>query len=170
MMKEEFILKINQIRKKYTSLILETEFIKHIKHNTLSDNSFLEYIKQDAVFLIKYGECFVYAGIQSSGLLLKERLIKWGRNCLVDAINMGKENHFIEEMTTNSINILPTSQKYFDFLGSIKSHAMIEILFATLPCTISYNDIVLELDSDMIHNNKIRNWIITTRVKIILKA
>lgn len=142
--------------------ILELPFIKELINGTLSKETFIFYIQQDALYLSDYGK--VLTGIASK--LDDPRHIEAFIHFASDSLKVEKALHrsFIQELTNSgSIGPSPSCLLYTSFLQKQLANAPIEVaLAAVLPCFWIYKEVGdYILENQTKDKNPYQSWIDT---------
>ncbi|WP_298653720.1 thiaminase II [uncultured Proteiniphilum sp.] len=142
--------------------ILALPFIKELINGTLSKETFIFYIQQDAIYLSDYGK--VLTGIASK--LDDPRHIEAFIHFASDVLDVEKALHrsFIQELkNSGSIGPSPSCLLYTSFLHKQLANASIEEALATvLPCFWIYKEVGdYILENQTKENNPYQSWIDT---------
>ncbi|MEG0736487.1 MAG: hypothetical protein RR441_06435 [Longicatena sp.] len=148
------------------SQYVDHPFLKDIRNHTMKQDMFIQYLIEDTKYLKEYARCFGMGIFKSETMdeicLFYEMLKFVESNESAARIRMLKALGY----DVKQLEVEPkqeTCRNYTNFLHEVaKNEGNIEILYATLPCMLSYAYIgkcLLEENADLIQESVYGDWI-----------
>lgn len=145
---------------------LEQPFLKDLRNNTLEEEIFLQYLKEDSKYLKDYARVFgmgIYKSKTTEEILLFYEMLNFveasERAVRVKMLHeKGFKIHEIEQEEQHCI-----TKQYTDFLlKTAQCGELVDILFATLPCMLSYayiGQLLQKENPNIVQENTYGEWI-----------
>lgn len=144
---------------------LKHPFIDDIRHDCMDKNMFEHYLIQDSLYLHAYAKVFAM-GIYKSTSMAQIRLFYDLLSGVVVGESAGREDMLAQmHYDVEGQGDVPCdeNQAYIAFMMNTAKHeGIVEILFATLPCMLSYAYIgckLVEENPNIIKENSLGSWI-----------
>lgn len=141
-------------------------FIKDIRHNSMDKQMFIHYLIEDTVYLKAYAKVFgmgIYKSKTMDDIRLFYEMLKFVESdeSAVRVTLLAKEG--IDAKDIENKDPMKENEAYINFLlDTAKKDGLLEILFATLPCMLSYAYIGQELLKEnprILIENNYGDWI-----------